>query len=70
MDQRIEQLFTEIHKLLEFLRQENIETKSSCQKGDMHTALRNIDASTDELNNLMRKWQDLHREITVRKQNS
>lgn len=61
MDPQIKQKIEEVLRVVEHLRRETEETRSYVDKTDLGTALRNHNDSRDEIQDLVRKWDELTR---------
>jgi len=59
MDPRVNQLINEIVRIADQLKHDAQETAGYVQRGDKATALRNTNDSRDEVQDLVRKWQEL-----------
>lgn len=63
MDPKIQQITDEVIKLAELLARETRETQGYLRKDDYTTALRNINDHRDEVQDLVREYQQLTNEL-------
>jgi hypothetical protein len=58
VDQRLNQLFKDIVNLCDHIKRETEESQRYAQNNDRESAKRNMNASRDELDDLVRKFRD------------
>lgn len=63
MDDKLRQIIDEVVKLSEQIARETRETESYARKGDYTTALRNANDHRDEVQALVREYQQLTNEL-------
>lgn len=66
MDPQIKPKIEEILKMVDHIKRETEETRNYVDKADLGTALRNHNDSRDEMQNLVRKWDELARLLDKR----
>ena len=61
MDPQIKPRIEELIRMLDHLKREMEESRGYADRADLASALRNHNDNRDELNNAVRRWEELHR---------